>query len=97
MTVKIPYLLEVFPEPPMVTFKRQKNVKDYLIRSKIPKLNQRKSTRDKRGMTRCGKQCPACPYIKEGKFVKFKNSKWTINTEASCETKNIIYLIECNK
>ena len=97
MTSKNPYLLEVFPEPPMVAFRRQKNIKDYLIRSKIPCITNRKSNRDKRGMKKCGKQCPSCPFIKEGKFVKVNQSKWIINTEATCETKNIVYLIECIK
>ena len=48
-------------------------------------------------MKKCGKQCPSCPFIKEGKFVKVNQSKWIINTEATCGTKNIVYLIECTK
>ena len=69
MTEKNPYLENLFPEPPLVAFRRQKNIKDYLIRSKVPKPVNRKSESDKRGMKRCGKQCPACPFIKEGKYV----------------------------
>ena len=61
-----PYLSEVFPEPPMVAFKRQKNVRDYTIRSKVPPPPQR-PRRNIKGMTKCGKSCLACPYIKEGK------------------------------
>ena len=97
MTSKNPYLLEVFSEPPVVAFRGQTNIKDYLIRSKIPCITNRKSTRDKRGMKKCGKQCPSCPFIKEGKFVKVNQSKWIINTEATSETKNIVYLSECTK
>ena len=97
MTAKNPYLKEVFPEPPLVAFRRQKNVKDYLVRSKVPDKINRKSLRDKRGMKRCGKQCPACPFVKEGKFVNLKKGTWKINTEATCQTNNIIYLLECNK
>ena len=29
--------------------------------------------------------------------MKVNQSKWIINTEATCETKNIVYLIECTK
>ena len=36
MTEKNPYLKDVFPELPLVAFRRQKNVKDYLVRSKVP-------------------------------------------------------------
>jgi hypothetical protein len=72
-------------------------IKDYLIRSKVPKPVNRKSERDKRGMKRCGKQCPACPFVKEGKYVNLKKSTWTISSVVNCESRNIIYLIESNK
>ena len=48
-------------------------------------------------MKRCGKQCPACPFVKEGKYVNSKKSTWTISSVVNCESRNIIYLIECNK
>ena len=47
-------------------------------------------------MQRCNKQCPACPFIKEGKCIKTANSTWSINTHLNCESSNIIYMIECN-
>ena len=52
-------------------------------------------------MFRCGK-CLACSYIKEGKTVNgrdFKNKRftWKIGKEGSCESKNIVYLLECEK
>merc|ERR1712129_19133 len=36
MTFMDPYLEEVFPEPPLVAYKRQKSIKDFLIRAKVP-------------------------------------------------------------
>ena len=33
---------EVFPKPPIVGYKRQKNIKDYLIRSKVPPIQSNK-------------------------------------------------------
>jgi len=30
-----PYIKNVFPKPPMTAFKRQKNVRDFLIQAKI--------------------------------------------------------------
>ena len=88
---------EVFPKPPIVGYKRQKNIKDYLIRSKVPPIQPNKPNRQNRGMKKCGKPCPACPFIKEGKSVKYKKSNWEIYGKVNCETKNVIYLIECNK
>ena len=49
-------------------------------------------------MVKCGKQCTACPYIKEEKVVPInKNTKWILNRKMSCENTNIIYMIECQK
>ena len=36
MTIASPYLKEVFPEPPLVAYKRQRNISDFLIRAKQP-------------------------------------------------------------
>ena len=36
MTVQNQYLKEVFPEPPMTTYRRQTNIRDILIKSKVP-------------------------------------------------------------
>ena len=92
-----PNMGEVFPKPPLVAFKRQKNIKDYVIRAKVPPLNQVKLKRNKSGMKRCGQSCPMCPYVKEGQFIKNNRATWKISSKVNCSTQNIIYLIECNK
>ena len=51
-----------------------------------------------KGMFKCGKGCPACPYVREEKSVKIdKNHKWTFNKKFSCTNYNIIYMITCTK
>ena len=97
MKVLDPRMSEVFPEPPMVAYRRQKNVKDFLVRSKIPPKPKHQPKRKNNGMKRCGKSCPACPFIKEGKFIKKHKNNWEIHGNLNCETKNLVYLIECNK
>lgn len=90
-----PYLKEVFPEPPMVAYKRQRNIKDRIIKAKIPT----KSTRHQRsvpGMKKCGK-CVVCPFVKEGTQVKSKNNTWNLVDPFNCLTKNVVYFIECQK
>ena len=88
------YLEEVFQEPPLVAYSRNKNIKDTLIRAKLNKntRQQRKS----HGMKKCGK-CKACSYILEGKTVKTNKLNWRINREVNCESSNVIYLVECDK
>ena len=62
----------------------------HLIKEASPRMSEN-------GMKKCGKSCPACPFIYEGKFVKLNKRRWEIHGKLNCETKNIIYLIECKK
>ena len=48
-------------------------------------------------MKKCGKNCTACPYIKEVKSLKMKEVEWKINQSLDCSTSNCIYMIQCSK
>ena len=93
-----PYLAKVFPKPPMVAYKRQPNLKDKLIRAKIPEI-QGRPTRIVKGLRKCNTPCPICPYVEEGKFVKSTrtNKIVEINRPISCQTRNIVYCLTCDK
>ena len=92
------YLNYVFPEPPLVAFRRQDNIKNLLIRSKVPPVPNRKSERHIKGTKKCGKSCTACPFISEEKSVKVNSKQdWKIQRKYTCESFNVIYMIECNK
>ena len=98
MITRDEYLKEVFKEPPLTAFKKQKSIKDNIIRAKVAMPSENKIKRKNPGMKKCGKWCTACPYIKEGKSVKINQKKtWNINRNVNCETTNIVYLIECSK
>ena len=96
--VKDPHLAEAFPLPPLVAYRRPKNVRDKLIRSKVPPLPPARPKREIPGMTKCSR-CPICPYIKVGKSAKATATKTEvdINKPVNCQTKNAIYLIGCRK
>ena len=51
MIGKDPYLSEVFKQPPPTAFKRQMNIRDHLIRTRVPKDTKPHLLREKRGMT----------------------------------------------
>ena len=92
-----PYLKRVYPKPPLVAFRRQRNIREKLIRAKVPAA----PTRPRRilpGMRSCGR-CVNCAYIKTGQTVKSIASNYQVQLTESfdCQTKNIIYLIECRK
>ena len=88
-------MLEVFPAPPLVAYRRQRNIRESLIRAKVAPENNRKK-RFMRGMRKCGK-CLACSYIKEGNVVKGKHFLWKICKQVNCESSNVVYIIECEK
>ena len=91
------YLAEVFPQPPLTAFKRQKNLRDFLVRAKVPKIQTQHSNRRLNGMKKCGQNCTACPYIQEGKKVKIGTKDWNINSKVNCRSYNVVYLLVCKK
>ena len=89
------YMAEVFPQPPLTAFRRQNNLKDLLIRAKVP--GDRRPHRLQNGMTKCGRPCTACPYTRPNEKVRIKeNLYWTINIKVDCQSFNVIYLLECD-
>ena len=97
MKISDQHLEKVFPEPPLIAYKRQKNLKDFVVRAKVPPPKTKNPRRMIPGMKNCGKQCHACPYTKQIKEIKTPSFTWKINKSVNCEDKNIIYLIQCNK
>ena len=62
MTSQDAHLAEVFPLPPLVAYKRQRNIRDRLIRAQVPKVIQRYLKRQKSGMKKYQKYCQICPF-----------------------------------
>ena len=53
-----------------------------------------------KGITKCNdKRCKLCDIVIKGKSYNFKNpkTKLKINKDLSCNSKNIVYIIECSK
>ena len=95
-----PYLKEVFPQPPMVAFRRAKHLKDHLIRAKIPPVPPLRPKRIVNGMTACNKPlCETCPYVQKVQKFKgpFSKNEVILNAPMNCLSKNVIYCINCKK
>ena len=98
MVAQDKYLAEVFEKPPLTAFRRQNNLRDMLIKSKVPPPLSLHPIREVKGMTKCGRACTACPFVKIGKTLKIeKNCEWRIERKVNCDTYNCIYMIQCNK
>ena len=83
MTSLDPYLKVVYPEVPIEAYRRPKNLRKYLIRAKLSPTNCSFPSRQLKGMKKCKQGCLICPYIQEGKDVKYNNFKWNIITSVN--------------
>jgi len=88
---------EVFQNPPMVTYRRPPNLRDKLIRARIPDLLDL-SKRLIPGMKPSGLSCPTFPFIEPGTVIQSSNTskKIKINGIFNC-TRNVVYCITCEQ
>jgi hypothetical protein len=97
MTNQDSYLKQVFKDPPLTAFRRQLNLRNHLIRARVPKKERNYPKRFINGMSKCGDQCTACPYVKEGKKIRINGQTWNINRQVNCKSYNLVYAIYCIK
>ena len=73
-----PYLEEVFPLPPLVAYKWPPNIRDKIMRAKIPNQPPSKPKRNLTGMKKCN-NCPICPFVETGKLFALQTvlTLWT--------------------
>ena len=94
-----PHLKQVFPAPPLVAYRRPHNLRDKLVKAKVPDPPSR-PTREVPGMKKCSKVfCQTCPYVVPSNSVKcsLTNQEVLINSSVTCKTSNVIYCITCKK
>ena len=83
---KDPYLKEVFPEPPLVAYRKPKNssLREMLVKSKVPEEMPTRSQRQTNGTKKCRKSgCMCCPFLQEGNTVTSTASNFTHKIEQS--------------
>ena len=88
---------EVFPVPPVVAFRRCKNLKDILVRARL--TSGREKVHNNRGSSCCKKsRCQVCKVMSNSdSFMSSTTGKeYKINYSFNCDSSNVVYLIECN-
>ena len=87
---------KVFTEIPRIGFKNGKILKDHLAKSVLPKIDVAYNS----GPC-CGKwpPCELCKVMKKASTFKKRNSDeiYHIHKPFNCNSKNTVYLIECNQ
>ncbi len=97
-----PRYKRMFPQPPMVSYSRCKNLKDFLVRAKVPTPSI-SSRRNRPGFNRClrgGTFCVMCttsPNNVSSHTSAVTGETWPITSPVTCTTSNCIYRLRCTK
>ena len=80
-----------------VSFRRAKNLKDKLVRAKLPDLDEELM---EKGTFRCNgrKSCQICPLMREGDTFQNFNSTRSFKTfsgKYDCNSQHVVYLLQC--
>ena len=88
---------KVFPEVPIVGFTRRKNLKDLLVRAKVPV--EKETDGESCGCQ--GKRCERCTFFEEKTTFTNKEGSGTYKIRDAlhldCNSENVIYLSTCKK
>ena len=78
---------KVLKESPLLSFRRPRNLKDHLVRSKLRRVDNRTN-----GMVKCNKKrCQVCNYISPGNSFKSKGTGKTyyVNHIFDCDSEGL--------
>ena len=100
MIAEDPEMQDIFTAPSLVCYRRSKNLKEYLVKAKVP--NKRQTRKRAIGLKPCRVKggccimCFYCPTTKTHKCFQTGES-WDIRNSIDCETVNVIYKLICQK
>ena len=79
----------IFSQPPLVSFKRDKNIGNFLVRSVL-------KSDDQPGTFKCArKRCNTCPFIHNADKITGPKRSIKITDRFTCTSANVIYCITC--
>ena len=94
-----PNCKDTFPEPPVIAYRRHTSLRDLLVHSTLH--NNTPHAQQPAGVYKCNHpRCLTCSFLQEGQtnyIFTATNEQRKIIDHLSCKSKNLIYLIQCNK
>ena len=79
----------IFSQPPLISFKRDKNVGNFLVRSAF-------KTIEKPGTFKCARsRCKTCPFVQNADKISGRKRSVKITDRFTCTSANVIYCITC--
>ena len=77
----------IFSQPPLISFKRDKNIGNFLVRSSF-------QTNDQPGTFKCARsRCKTCPFIHNVEKMLGPKRSMKITDRFTCSSANVIYFI----
>ena len=92
-----PRLEKIFSLPPVWAYKRSKNLRDILVKAKLP--SGKRSIREKEGFKKCGRLCVVCSLTENASSHTDKRTgqSWKIYSELNCQSSDVIYKLGFRK
>ena len=79
----------IFSQPPLISFKRDKNIGNFLVRSSF-------QTNDQSGTFKCARsRCKTCPFIHNVEKISGPKRSIKITYHFTCTSATVIYCITC--
>ena len=79
----------IFSQPPLISFKRDKNVGNFLVKSTF-------KTIEKPGTFKCARsRCKTCPFVQNADKISGTKRSVKITDRFTCTSANVIYCITC--
>ena len=90
---------EIFSVPPSITYRRPRNLRDNVVRSRLrPPFHPPLVVRPPAGTQPCGKpKCGSCPWLDKNLVIQGPRGKFTVSRSFSCQMTNLIYVVRCLK
>ena len=83
------YTATIFEKPPLVSFKRDKRLRNSLVKGSL-------STELEPGTFKCSrKRCNTCPFITNTVSISGPKNSTQITDHFDCTSRNVIYCIRC--
>ena len=87
-----PDLEDLFPQPPLVAFKRDTSLRDQLVHSKL--LSSSNNTAP--GTHPCGLPgCKICPHVSSATNIRGPKGSFKITRHFTCQSADVVYAVMC--
>ncbi|XP_059147650.1 ankyrin repeat domain-containing protein 50-like [Physella acuta] len=86
------HLGHLFQQNPLVVYRRERNLRDLLVRSRLPP-----TTNTGFGTTPCPRKCNTCHFTLQVESLQLSKGTLKIKNHFNCESRNVVYVIQCRR